>query len=369
LATGRISNLASPERRTFLRELTQQLSADRAVVLSRLSVQGRAIAWNFGFRFVDTWFWYQPTFDTEFQQYSPGVCLLAKIIEDASQRPDLQLVDLGLGAEEYKDRWSNQGRETLHVTASRSPVIHCRETLRYHVTRTMRRRPGLNRAIRIAVSSIAQLKVKHKNISSLAQVARKRITSWLIDEPKVLFFENPTPRSVPDAKTRVHPITLKLLGQAAIEYANDPETLTYLLRSAGRLQSHKSQGFMAVDENRVPVHFCWVTPFEDFYLEELHRTMSAPSPDSQLIFDCWTPVSVRGNGFYPAAIAKVSGDLGPLARVWIFASAASGPSLRGIRKAGFVERFSVTLRRSGLQKRAVYLDLAPGAMMRASSAA
>ncbi len=369
LTTGRISNLANPERRSFLRELTQQLSADRAVVLSRLSVLGRAIAWNFGFRFGNSWFWYQPTFDTEFQQHSPGVCLLAKIIEDASQNPDLQLVDLGLGAEDYKERWSNQVRETLHLTASRSSVIHCRETLRYHVTRTIRRKPDIDRAVRTAVSAITRIKKKHKNLPAVAQGARKRIASWLMGEPEVLFFENSASRPDPGAKIRVHPITMKWLGQAVTEYANDPETLSYLLRSAARLRSHKSEGFVAVDEVGVPVHFCWVTPFEDFYLEELKRTLSAPSPDSKLIFDCWTPVSVRGKGFYPATIAKVAGDLAPQTRVWIFASAISGASLQGIRKAGFIERFSVALRRSGLQRRAVYSDLAPGAMMRASSAA
>lgn len=369
LATGRISNLASRERRMFLREIIQQLSPGRAVVLSRLSVQGRAIAWNFGFCFGKSWFWYQPTFDTEFQQYSPGACLLAKIIEDASQRSDLQLVDLGLGAEEYKDRWSNEGRETLHLTASRSPVTYCREVLRHHVTQTLSRNPVLDRVVRRGVSRVVQLKKKHGDIPALARVARQRISSWLMDDPKVLFFEKATSRLGPNANVRICPITFKLLGQAVSEYADDPETLSYLLRSAARLKSQESSGFAAIHENGMAVHFCWVRQFEDFYVRELNRKLSAPSPDSRLIFDCWTPVSVRGNGYYPATIAKVAGDLVPSARVWIFASEASSASLRGIRKAGFVERFSVTLRRSGLQKRAVYSDLVPGALVRASSAA
>jgi hypothetical protein len=126
---------------------------------------------------------------------------------------------------------------------------------------------------------------------------------------------------------------------------------------------------VAVDEKDIPVHFCWVTAFEKFHLKELNREMSAPTPDSQLIFDCWTPVSARGHGYYPATISKIAGDLSASARVWIFASAASGQSLRGIRKAGFVERFSVTLRRSGLRKRAVYSTSVPVAMVSASSVA
>lgn len=369
LATGRISNLASSERRMFLGELTQQLSNQSAVVLSRLVVQGRPIAWNFGFRFDKSWFWYQPTFDSEFQQYSPGLCLLARIIEDASQESDLRLVDLGLGAEEYKDRWSNRGRETLHVTVSRSPGVYCREVVRYHVGQTIRRSPIVEHAVRSAISSLARVRKQDRNLSTLARIAKRKIMWRLRDEPEVLFFEMPAVQSPLKGNLHICRATSHLLGQAVMRYREDSETITYLLRAAERVRSGQSLGFVAVDEAGVPVHFCWVTHFENFYLTEINREISAPSAKSQLIFDCWTPAAVRGNGYYPASIGQIAGDLGRSGPVWIFASARSESSLRGIRKAGFVERFSVALRRSGLRKSTVYSTLAPGSMMHASSVA
>jgi hypothetical protein len=155
-----------------------------------------------------------------------------------------------------------------------------------------------------------------------------------------------------------------------MEYREDPETLNYLLRAASRVRTGECQGFVSVDPDEVPVHFCWVTPFEKFYVSELRREIAAPCPNARLIFDCWTPVSQRGNRYYSATIARIASDLHhSKSQVWIFAAATAEPSLNGIRRAGFVERFSVMLRRSGLKTRTIYSDISPGASAQASSAA
>ncbi len=61
LATGRISNLTRTERRAFLYELARELSQSGWVTLSRLLVGEVPAAWNYGFQFAGSWFWYQPT--------------------------------------------------------------------------------------------------------------------------------------------------------------------------------------------------------------------------------------------------------------------------------------------------------------------
>ncbi|MFZ0731561.1 MAG: GNAT family N-acetyltransferase, partial [Candidatus Sulfotelmatobacter sp.] len=116
LATGRISNLARAERRHFLEELARLLGESGWLRLSVMVKGERIVAWNYGFQFEDTWFWYQPTFETELEKYSPGFCLLGKIIEDAAATSQIKVVDLGLGAEEYKEALANQTRETVYVT-------------------------------------------------------------------------------------------------------------------------------------------------------------------------------------------------------------------------------------------------------------
>ena len=103
---GRASNLAKPERQAFLSGLAELLSGTSWMVLTRLLVDGEPVAWNYGFEFAGSWFYYQPTFDAGLQQFSPGFCLLTKMVEQACERPEIRLLDLGLGEESYKARFA-----------------------------------------------------------------------------------------------------------------------------------------------------------------------------------------------------------------------------------------------------------------------
>lgn len=147
-ATGRTSNLAQPERRVFVEELAKLLSAHSWIVLTRMMSGENVIAWNYGFQFQGSWFWYQPTFDSAFEKYSPGFCLLTMLIEEAAENPALNLVDLGLGAEEYKERFANQSRETLYVTLRSSFIGHAREIVRYQAAEMIKSSPHLETAAR-----------------------------------------------------------------------------------------------------------------------------------------------------------------------------------------------------------------------------
>ncbi|MFZ1010444.1 MAG: GNAT family N-acetyltransferase [Candidatus Sulfotelmatobacter sp.] len=152
VATGRTSSLATPERRVFLEELARRFSDSSAVALSELLVNDQPVAWNYGFQFHGSWFWYQPTFDSRWEAHSPGYCLLAKIVMDACDREDLNRVDLGLGAEGYKERFGNSTRQTLYVTATQSWLRHLREVTRYRVASLLSRSPRIESVIRDVLS-------------------------------------------------------------------------------------------------------------------------------------------------------------------------------------------------------------------------
>jgi CelD/BcsL family acetyltransferase involved in cellulose biosynthesis len=162
-ATGRTSNLARPERRLFLEELTKFLSRPGWFVLTRMKSGDRVLAWNYGFQFAGTWFWYQPTFDTDLERYSPGFCLLTKLIEEAAASPSFNLVDLGLGAEEYKDRFANQTRKTLYVTLKTSMAKHVKEIVRYRTAEIIKTSPRLEAGARKVVARLQRRKENDKS--------------------------------------------------------------------------------------------------------------------------------------------------------------------------------------------------------------
>jgi CelD/BcsL family acetyltransferase involved in cellulose biosynthesis len=145
---GRTSNLSSAERQNFLSGLAELLSGAGWLVLTRLLAGDEPVAWNYGFQFAGSWFYYQPTFDARWRQLSPGFCLLTKMVEQACDNPDIHLLDLGLGEEEYKDRFAGAYRQTLHVTITDSRAVRLRETVRYHAAAAVKSSPRLEHWVR-----------------------------------------------------------------------------------------------------------------------------------------------------------------------------------------------------------------------------
>jgi CelD/BcsL family acetyltransferase involved in cellulose biosynthesis len=148
VSTGRVSNLVSAQRRAFLAELAKLLSGQGWITLTSLNVGDKSVAWNYGFQFAGSWFWYMPTFDSGFQRYYPGLCLLAKIVQEACERPEINRVDLGLGAEGYKERFATGVRQTLHVTITASTAKHFKEIVRYHAASAIKSSPPLEQCVR-----------------------------------------------------------------------------------------------------------------------------------------------------------------------------------------------------------------------------
>jgi CelD/BcsL family acetyltransferase involved in cellulose biosynthesis len=147
-ATGRTSSLSTSERRTFMQELAKRFAGSGVVTLSLLKIGGRPVAWNYGFQFHGSWFWYQPTFDSREEENSPGHCLLSRIVMEACDMKTMSFVDLGLGAEGYKERFGNSTRPTLYVTLTKSRRRHILQIVRYRAASLLKGSPKLEVFIR-----------------------------------------------------------------------------------------------------------------------------------------------------------------------------------------------------------------------------
>jgi CelD/BcsL family acetyltransferase involved in cellulose biosynthesis len=147
-STQRTSVLSTPERRFLLEELARRFSDSEVVTLSMLMIGGRPVAWNYGFQFHGSWFWYQPTFDSRQEENSPGQCLLSRIVSEACDMDGMNVVDLGLGAEGYKERFNNSTRRTLDLTMTKSWSRHLREIARYRAASALKRSPKVEAAVR-----------------------------------------------------------------------------------------------------------------------------------------------------------------------------------------------------------------------------
>jgi CelD/BcsL family acetyltransferase involved in cellulose biosynthesis len=344
LETGKISSLVYPERRAFLRELTREAGRSRWVTLSRLRVGNVTAAWHFGFRFAGTWFWYQPTVDRLYGDFSPGYCLLAKIIELACDSPDMNVVDLGLGAEGYKDRFATATRQTLFCELNDSFVDHLRAVTRHCAVLITTASPRVEkhvRSLRSLGSSLAA-RLRTRGIARSTKLVIGRLKRGISSSENVLFFKWP-----PDSKDSarfglsLRELDSQLLGASAIRYGEDRDVLRYLMRSAQRFEAGSGDGYILVDAG-IPVHFCWVRNFEGFHMAELDRTLEAPSSEAAMIFDCYTPAAARGRDYFSQAITLLANRLRSMGKTtWIFGAETNDASLRGIRRTSFEYKFTL----------------------------
>jgi len=348
LITGRISNLARPERILFLEELAKLLGERGWLALTRMMSGSKSFAWNYGFQFRETWFWYQPTFDSDLEKYSPGFCLLAKVIEEAADDQTLTVVDLGLGAEEYKERFANQSRKTLYITLKSSAFQHVREILRYRASEVARASPKVEsilRALAARLEKLEHLAAREGALAAVRWLARKA-RQTIFSRTEVFFYEwdGSAANTAPDL--HLEPLDLDRLATATLHYVDDDQTLSYLLRAAGRLREGKAVGFGLLDGYGKIVHFTWATPFEGFFLSELNAPVKAPAADCVMLFDSWTPISQRSHGYYGIAMEQMARRIQEQGKKpWIFSAANNLASVYGLQRTGFQRRYSVVRRK------------------------
>lgn len=352
LFTERISNLVRPERREFLRELARVLAPSGWLCLSRMSVVQnsagpRSVAWNYGFRYGATWFWYQPTFVNDLEKYSPGFVLLSKLIEEAA-KDAAATVDLGLGAEAYKEAFANATRHTLHVTLHRSRLKHWKEIARYRAAAAIKARPRAERAVRELLGKVDALKrrVRERGIARTVGWLGSRMRSWIFSREEVFFLEAGAAAGESGGENSLRPVSCELLADAAMQFCDDEQTMQYLMRATKRLREGSAEGFALVDGEGRLLHFAWVTNFDGFFLSELNAKVDAPSSECVMIFDCWTAASSRGHGYYGEAVGLIARRFREGGKVpWIFSAASNAASVRGLAKAGVQKRYSLVRQR------------------------
>ena len=173
---------------------------------------------------------------------------------------------------------------------------------------------------------------------------RSRELLWL--ECEVLFYEwssTVPPRS--NALT-LRALDLSALADATSQCIDDEATLGYLLRAATRVQEGNGEGFGLVDADGKFLHFAWTTCFDGFFLSELQAKVQSPSPDSVMLFDCWTPAAALGHGYYAQTVELIAQQVQEKGgRPWIFSAASNAASIRGLEKTGFQRRYSLVRRR------------------------
>jgi hypothetical protein len=255
-------------------------------------------------------------------------------------------LDLGLGDEAYKKRFSNAVSSTRHVQLSRSITRHLENVGRYWLVASAARFPVMERQLRMGRDLVRRLQSRIGKTGVVA-TAIHTLTSAkrrAISEDEVLFFEAPRMDSENESLT-LSPLGWEGIASAALNHADDEATLNYLMHCAPRLRQGRATGYFLPGQGTQPSHFLWVDLYDGFHLSELNYRLESNDPNAVMIFGCWTPAAQRGRGNYATAIRLAAAYLQRQQKqVWIFSGATNESSVRGIRRAGFVYRFSLVRR-------------------------
>jgi hypothetical protein len=278
----------------------------------------------------------------------------------------MRVVDLGLGAEGYKERFCNATRATLHGTMTPTLRRHWTTMARYGLATLIKRSPHVESMLRglIRRASAVGRRIRTGGVPGFLAWGLTRLRNLIFSRDQVFFYRllghRPQAFSTEASSLHLIPLDLDALAAAAIRFEGDAETHDYLLRSAARLRAPNARGFALRAPDGCPVHFCWVSPFAGFFMDELKVRLETPTPTADIIFDCWTPSAVRGNHYYATAIARTAEQLVREGRdPWIFSAATNTASVHGLESSGFELQYSMVRRRTLVVQKVAKIPCAP----------
>ncbi len=121
---GERSLFEDPLYRRFYERLALAMLEAGWLSFSKLTLDGIPIAVHFGFEYNNVLTWYKPTFDIDYQRYSPGTVLIKHLIDYAQTR-QLDMLDFTVGDEAFKERFSNT------ISYNRNIVIYRNQSSAY----------------------------------------------------------------------------------------------------------------------------------------------------------------------------------------------------------------------------------------------
>lgn len=128
-------------RHEWLRNLLANLQAEQSpefsAPVSALYAGDRLVAAHLGLMTRRMLHWWFPTYDVEFEKYSPGLTLLLHVAEQAAAR-GLQRIELGPGESRYKDNFKSGDRPVYEGMVSRNPLTLAARSAWYHTKRYIR---------------------------------------------------------------------------------------------------------------------------------------------------------------------------------------------------------------------------------------
>ncbi|MET0068351.1 MAG: GNAT family N-acetyltransferase [Candidatus Thiodiazotropha sp.] len=104
---------------------------------SVVELDGKPISYHYGFDYDDKYYWYKPSFNTDYSAHSPGILMVRYLIESALIRQRKEL-DFTIGDEPFKKRFTNSKRHNINLDVFRKKKTYWFHNTLFHASKIKR---------------------------------------------------------------------------------------------------------------------------------------------------------------------------------------------------------------------------------------
>lgn len=268
----------------------------------RILINGEILACHYGMKYGKTLLWHTPVINPKYLELSPLKLLISETAKYCESH-NLEMLDFGLGDEEYKDTYVNQDRETYTF----HKPLTIKGLLAYRAGKINKKR------IQNGIS------VVKKGLRRIQKVAFK---------PQLYYYEcNPETRISNDVDGLFRVIE------------SWPEFFDFLVSRNvqplkwhhDRFQNDASTKFITIADDKEIYSYGWVSLADPFYVGETDEYISLGN--KVCLYDFVTPPQFRGKGYYTKLLKSANAFFD---NTVIYAKKSNAASRKAIERSGFV---------------------------------
>lgn len=350
---GQRSHFQNAEHRLFYAALVDELDPAKELRFSALELEGRPIAYHFGFQWNAKLLWYQSGFDVDLWQSSPGEVLIRKLLQYAHAAA-LREFDFTIGGEAYKNRFANLSRINFVLRLERRPYSVAGAYRRSaawagsvarQIREDLRSRPRVYNALKKTFSSgsifwsAQQALYRRRGLLrylSLAFGAVFRSTIFSRDEALVCsIMTGPSVRSDAHSgsQSRITPCGLSDLAVLSVDY---PDELPRSKLGSWMARLSKGERLYGVRSAGKLTHLAWTAVRPAVLIREFSDTsLTSLSAPAMVVERCWSARDVSASHSWARALGLLAQEIGDGREVWTYCLNTDREMQRELESVGF----------------------------------
>ena len=343
---GENSLFCDSAARVFYECLVDELDPDRELRFAVVEIDRRPVAYHFGFEDRGALLWYKPSFDVDLWDYSPGEVLIKKLFEYVREH-QLRKFDFTVGGEAFKGRFANRVANNYALHLFRHGPSGSANKLILHTKNTIKKHPTMFRAPRSVLSfvrdSVQRLRSAADRHGVLTMARKLVLGAWhgaVFSRDEVLVFS--TDGAIPEPTAEDLEIREGTLSDLACLTETHGDFLTVGRLAEARQRLRRGDRLCTAWKAGELAHITWTGSREEITapFEVCDKCRIKLKEPATLIFDCWTPPRMRGQGICRGVlVALIIRDRETETEHWTYCRGEDITSIRDIKRAGFRLRY------------------------------